>query len=163
MLFFSKLSAIIKCHGQFWGLVYVFILESLWFSYSWYSSFLSSSEQKDKEMQRVEREKERSVFYSHFNPEWLQQGNYLSCTLIFQFKMRLAISISYLNSQRWWDEVRSTFQKYLYNETTAHRKWTFLHFLQARGCFSCTTLDTRFLLRKISSKGEKTGHYLAIY
>lgn len=36
--------------------------------------------------------------------------------------MRLAISISYLKSQRWWDEVRSTFQKYLYNETTAHRK-----------------------------------------
>lgn len=41
----------------------------------------------------------------------------------------------------------------------------FLHFLQASGCFSCTTLFQLYQvpLRKVSSKGKKTGHYLAVY
>ena len=86
--------------------------------------------------------KKRSVFHSHFNPEWLERSNHLPCTSFFQFKMESAISVLYLKSPR-SNEMKSNplFRNTFTMKLLRIENVKFLHLLQANDCSCCSTLD----------------------
>ena len=107
--------------------------------------------------------KNRSVFHSHFNPEWLEQSNYLPCTLIFQFKMGLAISVPYFKSPR-SNEMKSDplFRNAFTMKLLHIENVKFLHLLQANDCLCCSTLDKLNFIRLYHKKRKwpLPGHLL---
>lgn len=110
--------------------------------------------------------KNRSVFHSHFNPEWLEQSNYLLCILIFQFKVGLAISAPYLKSTR-RNEMKSNplFRNTFTMKLLHIENVKFLHLLQANDCLHCSRLDKLKFIRLYHKKRKMatTGPFVSGY
>lgn len=155
---------------KFLYLTYVLTLENCVFPAVKVSIFLQSLF-KQKWWKYKGWNKNRSVFHSHFNPEWLEQSNYLPCTLIFQFKVGLAISAPYLKSTR-RNEMKSNplFRNTFTMKLLHIENVKFLHLLQANDCLHCSTVDKLKFIRLYHKKRKMattrpfvSGYYAKIF